>query len=183
MKFRDHSDLQGKHSFLSPSNYHWINYDDEKLALRFTAAQAARRGTDLHAFAQSAIRLGIPMPKSKKTLYLYINDGIKYKMNVEQPLYYSDYCFGTPDAISFENSFLRVHDLKTGIVKAGETQLEIYAAQFCLEYGHSPFDIRIELRIYQRDEIRVFRPEPERIAHIMDRIITCTRFLIEREVA
>lgn len=175
MNFRDHSDLQGRHAFLSPSNYHWVNYDDDKLALRFTAAQAARRGTDLHDFAQKAIKLGILMPKSRKTLYLYINDGIKYKMNVEQTLYYSENCFGTPDTIAFYNNFLRVHDLKTGISATSEVQLEVYVAQFCLEYGHSPFDIGIELRIYQRDEIRVFHPTAERIAYIMEKIINSDR--------
>jgi len=175
MNFRDHSDLQGKHAFLSPSNYHWINYDDEKLELRYTAAQAARRGTDLHEFAQKAIRLGILMPKSRKTLYMYINDGIKYKMHVEQGLYYSDYAFGTVDAICFENGFLRIHDLKTGIVKASMKQLEVYAAYFCLEYGVSPFEIRTELRIYQRDEIIPFVPESESIAVIMETTISHNR--------
>lgn len=175
MNFRDHSDLQGKHAFLSPSNYHWINYDDEKLALRFTAAQAARRGTDLHEFAQKAIRLGIVMPKSRKTLYMYINDGIKYKMTPEQSLYYSENCFGTPDTIGFENKILRIHDLKTGISATSEVQLEVYASQFCLEYGVSPFEIKIELRIYQRDEVRVFHPLPERIEFIMERIINHDR--------
>lgn len=177
MNFRDHSDLQGRHAFLSPSNYHWLNYNDEKLELRFTAARAAKRGTDLHDFAQKAIKLGILMPKSRKTLYLYINDGIKYKMNVEQTLYYSENCFGTPDAIAFYGKFLRIHDLKTGIVATSEVQLEVYAAQFCLEYGHSPFDIQIELRIYQRDEIRVFAPTAERIAYIMEKIINSDRHI------
>lgn len=31
MNFKKHSELEGKHAFLSPSGYHWINYDDEKL--------------------------------------------------------------------------------------------------------------------------------------------------------
>lgn len=179
MNFNDHSNLQGQHALLSPSNYHWINYDDQKLELRFTAAQAARRGTDLHAFAHSAIQLGIPMPKSKQTLYMYVNDGIKYKMHVEQTLFYSENCFGTPDTISFENKFLRVHDLKTGISPTSEVQLQAYVALFCLEYGVNPFEIRIEMRIYQRDEIRVFVPDPERIAYIMEKIISSDR-IIER---
>jgi hypothetical protein len=66
---------------------------------------------------------------------------------------------------------LRIHDLKTGIIATSEKQLEVYAAIFCLEYGISPFDIEIELRIYQRDEIRIFEPPPELIASIMERII------------
>jgi len=50
-------------------------------------------------------------------------------------------------------------------------QLEVYAALFCLEYGFSPFDIEIELRIYQRDEIHVTEPISEAIAGIMETII------------
>jgi len=96
-------------------------------------------------------------------------------MHVEQTLYYSENCFGTPDTISFENKFLRVHDLKTGISATSEVQLEVYVALFCLEYAVDPFGIRIEIRIYQRDDIRTFTPDPERIAFIMDRIITHDR--------
>ena len=32
MNFNDHWNLEGQHAFLSASKYHWINYDDEKLA-------------------------------------------------------------------------------------------------------------------------------------------------------
>jgi len=171
MNFKDHSDLLGKHAFLSPSSYHWINYDDEKLASRFISAMAAKRGTDLHEFAHQAIRLGIKMPKSRKTLHMYVNDAINYQMTVEQPLFYSENCFGHADTISFRNLFLRVHDLKTGVRATSEHQLEVYAALFCLEYGFTPFDIRIELRIYQTDEVRVYEPDPESIAEIMNTII------------
>lgn len=58
MKFNEHSDLLGKHAFLSPSNYHWVNYTEEKLHERYTASRAAQRGTELHALAHSAIELG-----------------------------------------------------------------------------------------------------------------------------
>lgn len=186
MNFKDHSDLQGQHAFLSPSNYHWINYDEEKLELRFSAARQARRGVDLHAFAHKAIELGIPASKKRTTLNLYINDGIKFRMKVEQPLYYSENCFGTPDTISFEDKFLRIHDLKNGIVKASIVQVEVYAALFCLEYGVSPHDIKMELRLYQRDEIQSFHPDPDRIAFIMDRIISHDRqieFIKERRMS
>jgi hypothetical protein len=92
-------------------------------------------------------------------------------MTPEQLLFYSDNCFGHADTISFRRGKLRIHDLKTGISQTSEKQLQIYAAIFCLEYGISPFEIEIELRIYQRDEIRVFEPYPETIAAIMDTII------------
>lgn len=171
MIFNQHSGLIGKHAFLSPSHYHWLNYDDQKLEARFYAAMAARRGSDIHALAHEAIRLGVKLAKSNQALSTYVNDAIGYKMNCEQALYYSDNCFGTADTISFRRNQLRIHDLKTGIIATSEKQLEVYAALFCLEYSVDPFEIEIELRIYQRDEIRVYEPLPEAILTIMDKIV------------
>lgn len=175
MLFNRHSDLSGKHAFLSPSNYHWLNYSDQKLEARFFAAMAARRGSDLHALAHEAIRLGVKLSRANQALSTYVNDAINYKMSCEQILFYSDNCYGTADTISFRRGKLRIHDLKTGIVQTSERQLEVYAALFCLEYEISPFDIEIELRIYQRDEIRVFEPYPETIDNIMKTIIDFDR--------
>ena len=171
MIFNSHSNLAGQHAFLSASKYHWVNYDDEKIDLSYIAALAARRGTELHAFAHEAIRLGVKLPKSSTALNLYVNDGIGYRMSPEQILYYSDNCFGTADTISFRRNKLRIHDLKTGIIKASVKQLEVYAAIFCLEYKFKPFDIDIELRIYQQNEARVYIGDPDVITHIMDRIV------------
>ena len=172
MLFNSHSNLAGRHAFLSPSTYHWINYDDQKLDARFIAAMAAQRGTELHAFAHEAIRLGIKLPKTSKTLHLYVNDAIGYRMSPEQPLYYSDNCFGTADTISFRRNKLRIHDLKTGVSPTSEHQLEVYAALFCLEYRFKPFEIETELRIYQNDEVRIYDADPDSISHVMDKIIT-----------
>lgn len=171
MIFNNHSALRDKHAFLSPSNYHWLNYNDQKLEARFYTVMSARRGSDIHALAHEAIRLGVKLSKVNKALSTYVNDAIGYKMNCEQVLYYSDNCFGTADTIAFRRNKLRIHDLKTGITPTSEKQLEIYAAIFCLEYGIDPFQIEIELRIYQRDEIRIFEPPPELIANIMDKIV------------
>lgn len=171
MNFNSHSSLEGKHAFLSPSNYHWINYTDERLVARWMTSRAAALGTALHEYAHQAIKLGIKQPKSKQTIYMYVNDAIAFKMAPEQPLYYSDICFGTADAISFRNNTLRIHDLKTGVGKTSEHQLEVYAALFCLEYGISPFDIAIELRIYQNNEIQIFDGVADEILTIMDTII------------
>lgn len=171
MIFNAHSELYGKHAFLSPSNYHWLNYSDQKLEARFIAAMAARRGSDLHALAHEAIRLGVKLSRTNQSLSSYVNDAIGYKMECEQILYYSDNCFGTADTICFRRNKLRVHDLKTGVSPTSEHQLEVYAALFCLEYGINPFEIEIELRIYQRDEIRVFEPYAETIGNIMDKIV------------
>src|SRR4029077_2598863 len=95
MLFNQHSGLVGKHAFLSPSNYHWLNYNDEKLEARFVASMAARRGTDLHNLAHEAIRLGVKLSKTNRALSTYVNDAIGFKMNCEQPLFYSVNCFGT----------------------------------------------------------------------------------------
>lgn len=171
MIFNNHSGLSGKHAFLSPSNYHWLNYNDQKLEARFHSVMAARRGSDIHAFAHEAIRLGIKLSRANQSLTNYVADAISYRMACEQPLYFSDNCFGTADTISFRRNKLRIHDLKTGITSTSMKQLEVYAALFCLEYGYSPFDIEIELRIYQREEVHVEEPIPEAIAGIMEIII------------
>jgi hypothetical protein len=171
MIFNAHSHLEGKHAFLSPSNYHWINYSEDKLAERFISSMAARRGTELHDFAHEAIRLGIRLPEAQTTLSMYVNDGIGYKMEVEQALYYSPNCFGHADTLAFRNGFLRIHDLKTGTIPGSPHQLMIYAALFCLEYIITPFEIDVELRIYQNDEVQSFSPFPETVSQLMDKII------------
>lgn len=171
MNFNKHFNLEGKHAFLSASKYHWLNYDEEKLISAYQNNLAVQRGTEIHDFARKAIELGIKLPKSKKTLNMYVNDAIGFKMTPEQPLYYSNNCFGTADSISFRNNFLRIHDLKSGVTPAHMEQLMIYAALFCLEYSVDPNQIEMELRIYQSDEISVLNPEPEDILTIMDKII------------
>lgn len=172
MIFNTHSGLQGQHAFLSPSNYHWLGYDEVKLEARFYSAQAAQRGTDLHKLAHEAIRLGVKLDsRSNKALATYVNDAIGFGMTCEQPLVYSSNCFGHPDTMSFNRNLLRIHDLKTGLRAASMRQLEVYAAIFCLEYQVDPSAIRIELRIYQRDEVQSYIPPPEAIATIMDKIV------------
>lgn len=173
MIFNDHSKLAGKHAFLSPSNYHWLNYSDEKLDVSYIRAQAVERGTKLHALAAELISLGVNLPKNRKTLNAYVNDAIGFKMIPEQVLFYSWNCFGTADSIIFDErkKTLRIHDLKTGDVKASLSQLEIYASIFCLEYHYDPEDLTIILRIYQSDDILEEEPDPLLIRDIMDKII------------
>jgi len=171
MNFNMHSRLEGQHAFLSASNYHWINYDEEKLIATFSKFQAKQRGTELHDLARRCIDLGVKLPKSNKTLNLYVNDAIGFKMQTEQILYYSDNCFGTADTISFRKQFLRIHDYKSGEIPASMKQLMVYNALFCLEYHATPNDIETELRLYQSDEVLVHVPESEEIRNIMDKII------------
>jgi hypothetical protein len=147
------------------------------LASVFATSLAAQKGTELHLFASEAIRLGIKLPRSSKTLNQYVNDAIGFRMSPEQILYYSNNAFGTADAISFRNNILRIHDLKTGVTLGSPHQLEVYAALFCLEYGVKPFDIEMDLRIYQNDDIERFDTEPGVIVHIMDKIIAFDKII------
>lgn len=170
MIFAKFSNLEGKHALFSPSQPAWLNYSDEKAIEVYSNKKAAERGTALHAWAKETIDLGLRQQKSKKTLYNYVNDAIHLKMDTEVKLVYSERFYGTADAISFNSNFLRIHDLKTGTTPAHMEQLMIYAALFCLQYKYDPTDIKIELRIYQNDEIEISKPEPEEIVDIMQTI-------------
>lgn len=177
MNFVKHSELEGLHAFLGASKYHWINYSDDKIAESYKNFRATLRGTELHEFAAQCIKLGQKLPKSQKTLNMFVNDAIGFKMTPEQPLFYSENCFGTADAICFRDNKLRIHDLKTGVTPAHMEQLEIYAALFCLEYKYKPGEIDIELRLYQNNEIIYHNPTVEDIAPIIDKIITFDKII------
>lgn len=171
MKFNDHHELEGRHSFLSPSNHSWVGYSPEKLRTVYLNHFAKERGTKLHAFARDAILYGQKLSNSKKALNRFVNDAIGYRMTPEQILYYSPNCFGTADAISYRDGLLRIHDLKTGETKASFLQLEIYAALFFLEYKeYSVEESNIELRIYQGVDIQIETPDPNVISQLMDTI-------------
>lgn len=180
-QFRRHVEIEGRHAFLSPSKYHWINYDDEKIVAAYDKHMTAALGTRLHTWAAETIRLGIRMPDNSKTINMYVNDCIGYRMWIEQPLVYSDNAFGTSDAIWFGDNpdkeslykqLLRIFDLKNGSSPASKTQLECYAALFCLEYKINPMGLEYDLRIYQNDEIVPFETDPVDISFIMDRIVS-----------
>lgn len=197
MNFLTHSELIGKHAILSPSNYHWINYDEDRLFKRYISSYSEIAGTVLHELACKLITHRIKLKESDRNLVLlylldnkvprnvidmdrvfpnlkaYVNDAIGFRMTPEVILYHSDSCFGTTDAIAFDskNKFLRIHDLKTGISKASMDQLKIYAALFCLEYKEKPDKIQTELRIYQSNEVSIENPKPEEIDSIIDVIL------------
>ena len=180
MNFIKHSNLEGLHAPFSASQSSWLRYDEDKLLAVYKNKKAAEMGTKLHAWAKETIDLGIKQPRSNKTLYAYVNDAIGFKMSTEVVLYYSDYFFGTADAISFRNGILRIHDLKTGSVGKIEDhmeQLKVYAAFFCLEYKIKPGEIEIELRVYKNDEVMVYNPTAEDILPIMDTIVRFNKVL------
>lgn len=174
MKWNRHSRLEGQHAFLGASKYEWLNYDEEKLTERYFNMLAVQRGTKLHALAAQLIEERVKLPANNKTFNMYVNDAIGFRMKPEQLLYYSENCFGTADTILYseKDSFLRIHDLKTGMTKPSMHQLEIYAALFFLEYDLPVNDTEIELRIYHNDDILVANPDIEIIAPVMDKIVT-----------
>lgn len=186
MQFNNHYNLSGYHAPFSASQSAWLRYDDDKAKEAYERKKAAERGTRLHAWAKETIDLGIKQPKSKKTLYEYVNDAIGFKMSTEVVLVYTERFFGTADAISFRRNpktgrdILRIHDLKTGVVGKADShieQLEVYAALFCLEYRVKPADIDIELRVYKKDEVVYCEPDPEEIVAIMNKIIHLDKLL------
>lgn len=181
MIFNKHENLEGLHAPFGASKSSWLRYDDDKAMEVYQNLKAAEIGTTLHEWAKTTINLGIKQPRSKKTIYNYVNDAIGFRMQPEVVLYYSDYFFGTADAICFRNNFLRIHDLKTGIKRAHMEQLEIYAALFCLEYKIKPGDINIELRLYQNDEVLVANPQADDILPIMDKIIHLNKIIMDNE--
>lgn len=182
MRFNNHYDLEGQHAFLGASQHAWLRYDEDHLRERYTAMQAMQKGTELHELARQCIKMGVKLPRNNKTLNAYVNDAIGYHMTPEQPLYYSKFCFGTADAISFKDGFLRIHDLKTGVIPASMEQLMIYTALFCLEYDYKPSEISAELRIYQSDDIRIHEPAVDEIAPIMDKIVVFDKILTKMEL-
>lgn len=185
MQFNIHRHVEGMHAPFSPSQSSWLRYTDDQAAEVYINKRASEMGTILHAWAKSTIDLGIKQPRTNKTLNAYVNDAIGFKMSTEVVLFYSERFYGTADAISFKNMFLRIHDLKTGKRPAKMEQLLIYAALFCLEYKINPIDLKgCELRIYQNDNIEYCNPEPEEIQEVMDTIVHLDNVIlkIDKEV-
>lgn len=201
MIFNQHSDLEGRHAFLSPSKYSWLNYDQDKIDEAYRRQYAAQMGTVLHDLAHRCIVNKIRLNKSDRHLVLltllengipqglinandilstlvpFVNDALGFQMDSEVVLYYSENAFGTTDAIAYKNNVLRIHDYKSGVTQVHMEQLYIYAALFCLEYDYKPEKMKIELRIYQSGEVLYDEPDPEVIRAIMNKIVDSDRRL------
>lgn len=182
MIWNEHRELRGKHALLSPSGYHWINYDTEKLKRFYINKKKVEEGTELHELASLLIKKKKKLAKYKQTLNLFVNDAISLNMESERILYYSEFCFGTADAISFNGNKLRIYDLKTGDTKASFSQLDVYAALFCLEYDVDPLKIEIEERIYQHNKYEECTDANETVKDIMNIIVESTKVLEELSV-
>ena len=197
MILNNHSKLKGMHAFLGASTPAWLNYNDEIFTQRYYAQYAITIGTTIHELAEDCIKskmyihkhdghliehalysAGVPKDaydtgELLANLLPFINDAIGFRMEPEVILYYSDNCFGTSDALIFDEKakYIKIHDLKTGQTPAKMEQLMIYCALLCLEYHLRPQEYDIELRIYQSGNIIFYKPEFLEVEKIMDLII------------
>lgn len=198
------------HAILSPSQWRWLNYETEEDFLNLIArSKATEIGTLLHTVAADRIEYGMKLKKGDRdsvilellkngipraiidyidfdlifeNLYTYVNDCIGFRMYPEVELRYSDICKGTADAISYreKDSFLRIHDLKTGTTPAHMEQLLVYSALFFLQNRYLKLsESKIELRIYQNNEVLVHNPGVDEILPIMDKIENSSKFIGE----
>lgn len=193
----------GSHALFSPSQPAWRNDETiEDVLKRYYSRLAPYIGTAIHEEARDCILTKTRYTKNeaKKALtkklltfkevkiprgafdvdYLapnfvnYVNDAIGFMMDPEVPLYFTKWCAGTADSVSFDEKsrILRIHDLKTGVAPAKFLQLEFYAALFFLEYGSrldvNPRNCEVQLRIYQGGEIREEFPTSEEIEPLID---------------
>lgn len=197
MKWNNHKDYEGRHAFMGGSNYHWLNYDNEAFENRYYSQYSQSIGTALHQLAHDCIVSNIKLNKHDIHLiemamfkayiprdaydpnYLltnlipFVNDAIGFHMSSEILLFVNEFCFGTVDAIAY-NDFektLRVHDYKSGMIPAKIEQCYIYMAMFCIEYKIDPRKLKLlEARIYQNCECLIDNPSSDIILDIMNRI-------------
>lgn len=187
MIWKDHSKEvpEGAHAFLSPSKVSWLRYSDDHLKEMWLSNKASLEGTEMHELAATLIRKKVKLKGTRQTFNMYVNDAIGYRLTPEVPLYFSPICFGTADAIGYDDKkkILRIHDLKTGTrSKPHMEQLHIYAALFCLDYNIDPYDLEdIITRLYFLDDIIEDHPEPEEIDEIMKTIVDFNNKIIKLE--
>lgn len=172
MKWNKHWELEGKHAQLSPSGYHWLGYSPEKMRTVYINMMKKEKGTKLHQLASDLINERIQLRPLKKAFNMFVNDSIGFMMSSEVLLKYSEFCFGTADAIRYDEQTktLKVFDLKTGSSKPSFNQLNIYAALFCLEYGYKPEKMSFETRLYQKNGYEISNPTGEEIRGVMNQI-------------
>ena len=210
MNFNNHQDLAGKHAFLGASNFHWINWTNEEFEAHYYSQFSSQIGTLVHGLAHDCIMSKTRLNKHDKnlitislwkgyvpldafdandfidTVSLFVNDAIGFHMQSEILLYYNEFCFGTTDAISFDEreKILRIHDLKTGSLPGHMEQLLIYAALFCLEYHKNPETFKTYLRIYQGGQVIEIMPasvEIEKYMSLIQMRATSITKILERD--
>ena len=167
MSWGRYSKLKGQHALLSPSNYHWINYDKEKLLKVLYNQKMKERGTKLHEFASEAINLK-RYQAGNDNVSQFVNDCIDMKMHSEEVVYATEYAFGTADAINEVNDVIYIFDLKTGEHKAKFTQLYLYAAFYCIMNDINPISKKYVFRIYQYEEYEQLEGDPLEVKRLME---------------
>jgi len=182
MEWNDHWRLEGRHATLSPSGYHWLNYDPDKMRRVTWNNYSKEDGTKMHELASNMILYSIMPENNENALNQFVIDALTMfdeSMSSEVLLYYSDECFGTADAIYYdeETKHLQVHDLKTGVSKPSFKQLWIYCALFCLEYDKKPEDLTFECRLYQLGAMDIDSPDPKDIRAIMNQIVSMSNVI------
>lgn len=204
-KFNNHPEVrEGAHAIISPSRHILKpDYTTDQFDNYIRSTYSTVIGTSIHELASDLIKARIRItPKEAQkmielklwqsriprnvydannyisTLVPFVKDAIGYDMESEQVLKYSDFAFGTADAIRFNNAKgeLRIHDLKTGKIPASLDQLVSYAALFFLEYHLKPGDFKVTLCIYQGGEILTGLPTAPDILPIMDQIKTLNAY-------
>lgn len=213
MQWPDHSRdrHRGEHALFSPSQGSWRNDETvTDVTDRYFSLLSREIGTIVHAEAHDCIltntkftknearkqltkrlvmnhipRSAINAPALSENFVNYVNDAIGFGMIPEKELYYSEWVYGTTDAIIFDETkhILRIHDLKTGSTPAKFRQLELYAALFFLDVGPrigvKPGDCRVELRIYQGGEVLEEYPTADIIVPHMDSCVWHSRVMDE----
>ena len=183
MKWNNHYNLTGKHAILSPSGYSWLNYDPDKMRNVFLNKLKVEQGTYLHDLASRLINNRFKLLDLPQAFNMFVNDAIAARMDSEVLLYYSDNCFGTADAIKFDedNNALYIYDLKTGDSKPSFKQLYIYCALFCLEYGYTTKRtvnrIHFVCRLYQGDGYEEEIVEPAVVFGCIQQIINMDKVI------
>ena len=178
MNWKNYSHITG-HAFLSPSRYHWLNYDHDKLVVTYRNHKKAALGTRYHKVASELIKLALRLPNTEASINSFVNDAIGFRMDSEVVLYYSPNCYGTVDAISFHKGVLRIHDLKTGMSPGAMGQLIIYAGLFCLDYSLKVDELEaVFLRIYQESELIEYHPTVEDIFDVVQKIIESDKIVM-----
>lgn len=176
LSFAKVPEIAEKHAIMSPSSYHWIDYDDARFREWVASVRAKETGTRLHSYAEQAIALGRRQigGKNADSVAMHINDAIDLGLTPEVPLFYSWSCYGHADAMGFDGTTLRIHDLKTGKIAGDMRQLRIYAALFYLQYGDvvgGPEQYTTILRIYQNNSVSEEVADPQMISDYMGRIV------------
>lgn len=183
MEWNKHLELTGLHAPFSASGYHWVNYDAPKLIRTYRNLKKKDEGTHIHNVASILINDRIRVEEKPKAFNMFVNDSIDMRMKSEQVLYYSRFFFGTADAIKYDvrRKELHIYDLKTGSTKPSFTQLDIYAALFCLEYNIKPEKLYFQTRLYQFDGCTINEPDPSDIRDLMERIKEFDHILKEED--